>query len=167
MAATALPASTRFISPGNTKCLFVPAGGIAATTMIPTASELSATTVKDLTSELSDWSGWSISSSEVQVPDLVSDFTPTIPGRSQSEASSLSFYADKAGVDARSIFTRDLAGYIVFADGALTAAAKVDVFPVRVTSVSIQRAGVDGGAASKVLVNFSIPKNAAQNVTIS
>lgn len=167
MAATALPASTRFISPGNTKCLFVPSGGIASGTMAPSATELSAGTVKDLTGELSDWSGWTISSSSVQVPDLVSDFVPTIPGRSQAEESSLSFYASKDGSDARTVFTRDQSGFIVFADGALTAAAKVDVFPVRVTSVSIQRASVDGSAASKVVVNFSIPKNAAQNVAIS
>lgn len=165
MTATALPSSTRFISPGNTKCLFVTT--ISAPTMIPTVAEISATAVKDLTGELSDWSGWSISSSDVQVPDLVSDFVPTIPGRSQAEASSLSFYADKAGVDARTVFTRDQVGYIVFADGALTAGAKVDVFPVRVTQVSIQRASVDGSAASKVLVNYSIPKAAAQNVAIA
>lgn len=167
MAATAIPSSTRFISPGNTGCLFVPANGIAATNLVPTAAELAANTVKILTGELSDWSGWSVSSSEVQVPDLVSDFVPTIPGRSQPEASSLSFYADKAGTDVQGVFTRDAKGFIVFGDDGFASSKKVDVYPVRVMSVTKQRGGVDGGAASKIQVTFSIYAKPAENVAVT
>lgn len=166
MPATALPTSTRFITPGNTGCLFAPANGIAATNFTPTSAELTATAVKILTGELADWSGWSVSSTQVQTPDLVSDFVPTIPGRSQAEDSSLTFYADKAGVDASTIFQRDLKGFIVFGDDGFVAAKKVDVFPVRVTSVSKQRGSVDGTAASKVLVQFSIYTQPAIGVAV-
>lgn len=168
MALSTLPASTRFITPGVTRVFYATALSTGSSTMIPSVgTDLTASTTTEVTAELAEWSGWSVSSSTVEVPDLVSDFVPTIPGRSKAEDSSLTFYADKAGTDARGVFTRDAVGWVIFADNGITSTKKVDVFAVRVVSVMTQRGPVDGGSPSKIQVSFALYKAPALNVALA
>lgn len=126
-----LPVSTRYANFDNTVIYFVPT--IAATTMIPTKAEIDAGT--DLTGEISDVSGFTVSGSDIDAPDLKSEFVSKVPGRTSAEDSSLTFYADEVGNDARDVLPYKTTGYIVIMHGGYVATQPMDVFPIRVRSV--------------------------------
>lgn len=155
-----LATSTRYFNSGTTKVFFLPA--IASAVLAPTRSEITAGT--DLSAEIADIAGWTITASTIDTPDLGTPYTTNIPGRLTTDASSLTFYADKAGLDIRTLLPRDAAGFIVIADGGDVTGYKCDVFPVRVLSNGKPRG--TGEDAARVMVPFSITKKPAENVTI-
>lgn len=157
---TALPTSTRFYAPNVTKVWFVPT--IASTALEVTRAELTAGT--DLSDEVADLSGWNVTGEDIATPGL-SDFTGSVPGRTSVEASSITFYADEDGVDARTVLTPGLSGYIVIADAGDIAGGVCDVFPVRVKAVGKPRT-VTGSNAHHVTVGFSTPRKPAVDVDL-
>lgn len=160
MAAPAITASTRYTSRGTTKFYWVAAISNPAA---PTRSELNAGI--DLTPQVADRSGWSVSSTQIPTPDAASRYTSTIPGVIEAEDSSLTLYMDKEGVDARSIMPRDATGFIVILDGGDIAANKMDIYPVTVTSHSKNRE-VQGDNADTLVISYAITSEPYENVAV-
>lgn len=159
MATPALTASTRYFDPELTKVYFV--ASIADKTA-PTRVELSAGT--DLSGEIAEISGFTVTSEQIATPDLASRFTSQIGGRTTAEESSLTFYSDQQGVDARTVLARDTTGFILFLDGGDTEGNKMDVYPVTVISVGKMRSV--GDEAARLQVQFSVTSEPAEDVSV-
>lgn len=159
MPATPIVASTRYFDVGTTKVYFCPA---IANINTPTRAELNAGT--DLSRELADISGWSVSSTQIATPDFATRFTAQIAGRIEAEDSSLTFYASQNSVDVRSLLPRDTNGYIVWLDGGDVAANKADVYPIKVRAVSKMRSASND--AARIEIQFSVTGSPAENVTV-
>jgi len=154
-----ITASSRYFNQAVTKVYFVPS---IEDTTAPTRAELDAGT--DLSDEIADISGWQVTSSQIQTPDLGSRFTSSIPGRTTAEDSSIVFYADVAGEDVRALLPRDTTGYIVIMDGGDVPGQPMDIFPVRVASTGKMR--TVGDEAARIQVQFSITSEPVEDVTI-
>jgi hypothetical protein len=161
MATPLLTSSDRFTSLGTTRVYIVPS--IAATNLTPTRTEMN--NAVDVTEELNDWAGWSLARADIPTPDLASTFESNIPGKMTAEQSSLTLYADSAGVDIRTVLSIDTATNVMFCDGGDVPGNTADVYPVKVKSMPKQRS-VNGEAADKMMVQFSITRQPAENVII-
>lgn len=159
MAATPITASTRYFNRGLTKCYFVPT---IASIDSPTRVELDAGT--DLSPEIMSIDGWTVTSETIDTPDLATVFTGSIPGSTSAEDSTITFYADEAGSDVRTLLPRGTSGYIVWMDGGDTSGRLMDVFPIRVSSTGKPRTTDD--EAAPVEVQFSVTAEPAEDVTI-
>ena len=155
----AIPTSERFFAPEISKVYF-------ATAIVNKAAYTRAevTAAQDLTKEIAEISGFSVSSGMIDTPDLGSRFTSQIGGRTSVEASSITFYADKAGDDVRSVLPRGTKGFLIFMDGGDVAASKSDVYPVEVTSLGKVRA--TGDTAAQLTVSFAVTAPPAEDVAI-
>lgn len=160
MAAPAITASTRYTSRGTTKWYWVPA---IADPTAPTRIELDAGT--DLTPQVMDRSGWSVSTAQIETPDAATRYTSTIPGNITAEDATLTMYMDKEGVDARALMPRDETGFIVILDGGDVAANKMDVYPVTVSSLSKNRE-VSGENADTIVFSYSITAEPSEDVAV-
>lgn len=155
-----LAATNRFFQPEVSKIYFLPT--IADTTKIPTRVEITAGT--NLSAEIADISGFQVKSNMIDTPDLASRFVSQIPGRTQADASSITFYADVTGTDVRQTLPRGQAGYLVFMDGGDVTTQKMDVYPIRVASVGKVRAA--GDKAFQLTIDFAITSTPAEDVAI-
>ncbi len=147
---TKIAKTKRYFDPEITKVYFLTT--IVAADFAPTRAEITAG--KDLTDEIADLSGWTVTSEQIETPDLGSRFTKKIGGRTTAEDSSLTFYADENGDDVRTVLARSTRGFIVWCDGGDIEDNIAAVFPVQVLSNSQQRS-VSGDAARRI-VQFSI-----------
>jgi hypothetical protein len=84
MPATTIAAATRFSSRGFTVIYWLPA---CANIASPTRAELNAGT--NLSSQVMDGSGWTVSSEQIDAPDMATRFTSKIAGSISAEDSSL------------------------------------------------------------------------------
>lgn len=159
MATPPITASTRYFDVGTTKVYFVPS---VASLSAPTRIEMNAGT--DLSREVAEIDGWSVTSNQIQTPDFATRFVSQIAGRIEAADSSLTFYASENSVDVRALLPRDTDGFILWLDGGDVAANKMDVFPVTVRSVSKMRSA--GSEAARIMVSFSITREPAENVTV-
>jgi hypothetical protein len=160
MVATPIASSTRYINPATTKIYFVSS---IANKNSPTRTELNLGT--DLSGEVNAIDGWKTSSDQVETPDMATRFTSKIPGRISADDSSITFYCDKAGADARALLPRDTNGFIVILDGGDVGTQKMDVYPVRVSALGKERS-TEGKDAATVEIQFSITSQPAEDVTI-
>lgn len=160
MTATPIASTTRYINPDTTKIYFC---ATISDKTAPTRSELNAGT--DLTREVNAVSGWMTSSDQVETPDMDTKFTSKIPGRISADDSSITFYCDVTGADARALLPRDTTGFIVFLDGGDVTGSLMDVFPVSVSSLGKARS-VEGKDAATVEIQFSITSEPAEDVEI-
>lgn len=160
MAAPALSAVSKYINPGTTKVYWVPT---ISNKSAPTRGELNAGT--DITAHIADNSGWKVESDQVETPDMDTRFTSTIPGRTKADGSSITYYCDVSGADARALMPRDTSGNIVWLDGGDVPGRKMDVFPVRVSSLGKERQA-KGDDAATVEIAYAITSEPAVDVTI-
>ncbi len=159
MPAPNIAPATRYFDPELTRVIFLPAcANIAA----PTRAEINAGT--DLSNEVFDVDGWTITSGTIDTPDLGSRFTSKIGGRLNVDDSSLTMYADRAGVDVRSLLYRGRTGFILWADGGDVAGYKADNYPIEVISNGKNRSV--GDDAKTITVTVTISRSPAENVTI-
>lgn len=158
MAATPIASSTRYFDVNTTKVYWVET---ISDKSAPTRSELNGGT--DLTGEIADFSGFTVSAEEIETPDMNSLFTSKIGGRTAAEDSSLTMYGDRNGDDVTDLLQRGDDGFVVWLDGGDTAANKMDVYPVRVRSISRQRSISD---AARVLLEFSVTSEPAEGVAV-
>lgn len=159
MAATPIAATTRYFDPATTKCYYVLS---IVDKNAPTRVELDGGT--DLTPEIADLAGFSLTGGEIDTPDMGSLFTSRIPGRLEAEDSSLTFYADQGGVDVRDLLPLGTDGFIVWLDGGDVAGYKMGVYPIRVRSNAQQRSA--GDEPARILVQFSITRQPAEGVAV-
>lgn len=157
---TALPAASRFFQPEIAKYVFIPT--IASETLVATGPEIAAG--DDITDDIADVSGWMVQSNQIDTPDMGTRFVGQIGGRTSAPASSITFYGDREGVDARAAMPRDTEGFMYIADGGLVAANKADVFPVKVSSVGKVRS--TGDQAFQVTITYAITAEPAEDVAI-
>lgn len=160
MSAPAIARSTRYINPGTTKLLWLTS--VADKTAI-TRSEIDAGL--DVSGEIADVNGWQISGDKADTPDLAVEFVSNVPGRTSAADSSITFWADRAGVDVRDHMSRGTNGYVVWMDGGDVPGYLCDIFPVRVLSQGLTRS-VAGDAAATLPVQYAITSQPAQNVVI-
>jgi hypothetical protein len=159
MATPPITASTRYFDVGTTKIYFLPT---IANTASVTRAEMNAGT--DLSREVADIDGWSVSSNEIEVPDFATRFTAKIGGRIEASDSSLTFYSSQNSADVRSLLPRDTAGFILWLDGGDVPTQKMDVYPVKVRAVSKMRSA--GSEAARIQVQFSVTREPTENSTI-
>lgn len=141
---------TRYFQPAKTAVYWVPT---IASLAVPTIAEVTATATQVLQADIASISGFMITGSNIDVPDLGKRFAGKVSGRITASDSSITFYASATGADVRSIFTLGLAGYIaIFANGGVTGSA-ADYYKVTVLSVGRSR---DIEAVPTLEVGFSI-----------
>jgi hypothetical protein len=150
----------KFTARGTSKVYWIPT---IANRAAPTRLELNAG--QDLSPSVTDSSGWSVSTEQIEAPSLADRYTPTIPGSISAEDSSLTLFASRNGIDARTLMARDNIGNIVWMDGGDTAGNKADVYPVTVSSVSKQRQ-VRGGDPDTLVISYAITDVPSENVTV-
>jgi hypothetical protein len=160
MAATNISAATRFTSRGSTVIYWLTT--IASPTTAVTRAELDAG--KNLSPQIMDGSGFTVSSNQIDAPDMATRFTSKIAGSIEAEDSTLTMYASKTGVDARQLMAQDTPGYIVILYGGDVAGQKMDVWPVTVASVAKQISF--GGDAPDTLV-FTYSPTAVPTSTLA
>jgi hypothetical protein len=151
--------STRYVPTGIRKIYYCPA---IANTSSPTRTELT-TNGTNLTPQIAEMSGFTVSSDTVDVPDLANRFVGKLPGAITAEDSSIRFYASQNSVDVRSVLPRDTAGFIVCLWEGDVATQKCDIFPVKVAATSMQTA-ID--EAASIEVSFTVTSTPIVNVTI-
>lgn len=161
MAAPAISSITKYTTRGTTKFLWLPT--VANPTTGPTRTEINNGT--DLTPQIADRSGWSVSSTMIETPDAATRYTSTIPGAISAEDSSFTFYMDKEGVDARVLMPRDEVGFVYIMDGGDVAGNKADLYPTAVTSHSKNRE-VAGDNADTLVISYAITNEPAENLTV-
>lgn len=159
MAATPITTVDRYFPTGITKYYWIPD---LLDPENPTRLELDAGI--DLSPQIAEVDGFTVSSDEIEVPDINSRFTSKIGGRISADDSSLVMYANRNGVDVRAILPRGEAGYIGRLGGGDVAAYKMDIFPVTVISLS-KAFGTDDEAA-QITVQFSVSSEPIEDVAI-
>lgn len=158
MPPTPLNVTTRYVSEGTRKIYWA---ATVANYLSPTRGELNAGI--DLTNEIAEMTGFTVSSDTQDVPDMSGRFTAKIPGRITADDSAIRFYASQNSNDVRTVLPRDTAGYVITLWEGDVTGQKMDVWPVKVTAASIQT-GIDDPAS--ILVGFTITRVPAQNVAI-
>lgn len=129
---TALAATVRYIAAGTRKWLFVPT---IATQATPSSAEFTAGT--DLTKQIKPdgVSGFAVTADQVDAGDYGTNFTSKAPGMISADDSSLTFNADKSGVNpVATLLARGVSGYIVDCFGGIVTSGKCNIFPVTVTT---------------------------------
>lgn len=158
MATTPLPSSVRYFDVGTTVVYWLPS---CADITTPTRAEMNAGT--DVTGEVADFDGFAVTGDEIEVPDLKKLFNKKIAGRTTSDSSSITFYGDLTGGDITDLLSRGDNGFIAWLNGGDVPGNKGDIFPVRVKSIPRKRSISD---AARVMVEFSITDEPAENVTV-
>lgn len=159
MPATPIAVVNRYFPTGTTKYVYCPS---VANKNAVTRSEINAGT--DLSGETAGVDGWQVKSELIDVPDINSRFTSKIPGRTSADDSSITFYADPSGADARGLFPRGTSGFILRFDGGDVPGRKMDVFPITVSSAPKEMGTGDDAATIQIM--FAITSEPAENVTV-
>jgi hypothetical protein len=155
--------STRYTSRGSTVIYWIASGGIASYTTAVTRAELNAGI--NLSTQLMDASGWTVSTDQINAPDMSTRFTAKIAGAITADDSSFTMYASKNGVDARQLMPQDAQGFIVILFGGDIAGNKMDVWPVVVGSVAKQ-ISVQGSDPDTLVISYTPTGVPAVNLTI-
>lgn len=153
----------RYFRRGKTRAWWVPT---ISNKSAPTAAEIAAGT--EVTSGVSDITGFATSVDRIGTPDLSTNFTSTVPGEQTVEDSELMFYLDSATNPLRTTMAVGNTGYIVFIDykptGSIVATDKVDVYPVIVGGIPKERDM--GNTAAKWTAQFGITAAPAEDVAV-
>jgi hypothetical protein len=160
MVATPLGATDRYVAPETTKTYLV---DTLANYTSPLRAELDAGI--DLTAEIATATGWELTADNVAVPDGGSLFTSQVPGRINPGDAAIAFYASRDTADVRDVIERGDEKYVIHLHGGDVEGQKMDIWPVRVRSVS---APIDYAASSAAMINilFAITGVPAENVAI-
>lgn len=156
-----LSSSIRYASYATSVIHFVPT--IADAGFAATRIEINAGT--NLTGEISDLAGWSLSGATIDAPDLKSAFVSKVPGRTSAEDSSLTFYASENGTDVRTVLPYKTSGFIVVMPGGDVAGGKMNVYPVRVNNPGTPTIST-GDDLSKITIGFAITREPKLNLAI-
>jgi hypothetical protein len=160
MPPTKIAATQRFFRPGLTKVYWVVA---IATYTAPTRAEINLGV--DVSDEIAEINGFTVTSDSVDTPDLGSRFVSKIPGRINAEDSSLNFYASSTGFnDARSVLPRDTSGFVIFMDaGDVSTTGRMDIYPAKVASHGKLRGIEDPGMTQAA---FTVTREPAEDKVI-
>lgn len=152
-----LAKAKRYFQPGLTKLYFLTT---AVDYTALTLAEITAGT--ELTEDLANLSGWTITSNTIDTPDFATRFTSMIAGTTTVSDSSLTFYGSSDGHDIRTILPRDTTGYLVAQDAG-SAGGVMDVYPVTVSSLGKVRSNSD---SFQIQVSFVVTDVPSEDQTI-
>jgi hypothetical protein len=158
MPAGNITASTRYVRYGLTRVVFAPA---VANVLSPTRAEINAGT--DLSNEVESVNGFQVQSNFVETPDLGTQFTGKLAGRTSADDSSITCYASSNSIDVRTLLPRGTTGFILWFDEGDVAGRKADCYPITVGSIPKDR---DVEAAARIIVNVAITRTPTENFTI-
>lgn len=148
-----------YIAATKRRYTFVPTIAVAGS---PTAAELTAGT--DYTPVLTAVAGFAVTAADVDNATFASNFNTTIPGVRSSSSSTWTLKADSTSTDARATLTEGTNGYVVIYPEGITTGNKCSVWPVRISSVSVDSVARD--ALATITVTFSIPEPPVENIAI-
>jgi hypothetical protein len=149
----------RFFRRGVSKVFFVPT---VADLDSPSRPEITAGV--NLSSQISDISGFSIENSPITTPDLESTFDSQIDGPDAAADSRLTFYDLSDDDDIRVALAKGENGYIVLMPYGDVATKRAEVWPVRSTGYNDQ--WDLGAVAATAIVGFAITDEPEQNAVI-
>lgn len=158
MAATPLTTTNRFYAKGVSKIVFV---STLANKNSPLRTEINGG--KELSGEVSQVNGFTVTSNLIDAPDYGSRFTSKTPGAIQAADSSLQCYQDKTTHDVRELLPRDTTGYVLMMWGGDVPGQLMDVFPVTVSSVG---KNIPDNADADIMISFAITSQPAEDVVI-
>ncbi|NUS82786.1 MAG: hypothetical protein HOY75_08530 [Streptomyces sp.] len=125
----------KYMRRGTSRFYLVPT--IAADSMIPTRSELSAGT--EFSAYIAAMDGWTVANQEIDTPDMADTYDSTIPGSDKADTSTFTFYEDEEDADLELLFAKGTNAFIVILrKGDVPGNNSMDVFPIRVASQSPQ-----------------------------
>ncbi|WP_329131549.1 hypothetical protein OG552_10495 [Streptomyces sp. NBC_01476] len=143
----------KFSRKGTTKILFTDTIAAAATTMLPTRVELTGAT--KLTPSIAAIDGFSVENQQIDTPTMEATFDAKIPGSDQASDSTITFYEDDTDNDIETTLAKGSEGFvIILRKGDVPASTSMDIYPVRVASISPQY--TTDNEAAKFAVMFSI-----------
>lgn len=146
----------KFFRRGVSLIRFLPA---VANQAAPSTAEISAGTV--LTASVGGISGFQLSNSPIQVPDLATVFTAQINGEDTVADSSLTLNDDDATSAIRTALAKGTSGFILLQPYGAAATKRCEVWPVKVTGYNDEWT-VDNSNA-KSMVGFAITAVPTQN----
>lgn len=158
MVATPISPTTRYYAVGTRKFYWVTTISNKAA---PSRGELNAGI--DLSGEVAIVDGFTKASDTVDAPDYGTRFVSTIPGRIKADNSKLTMYATANSADVRAIITQDTNAFVVIFPEGDVAGRKMDVWPMRVLSVS--KPTSDGDPA-QIVIEFAPTSEPAMDVTV-
>ena len=162
MVAVPLAVTDRYVAPETSRTYYASEGGVANINAV-TRVELNA--MVDLTAQTQDASGWDVSAENVDVPDGGNIFTGQIPGRVKPGDASVVCYASRDTDDIRTVIERGDKGFILHLHGGDIEGTRMDVYPVRVRTVS-KPVDYSGSNAAMITVQFSITSLPGENVLV-
>lgn len=156
----------RFSQKGNTRFYFVPT--IASPALVPTTAEITAGT--ELTGQLAEVAGFTFRNEPIMTPVMKDSFDAQIPGQDTTEATSLTFWEDKATNPIRTALTKGLNGFIVIfprgTTGANPATAdKAEAWPVTISSIHRRYTAANEAAQYTVDFAMTAPPGAEASLT--
>jgi hypothetical protein len=158
MPAPPLVPTVRYFPPGTRKLYWVLT---VSNYLVPTRAEMNAGT--DVSAEIVTMTGWSLAGSTVDVPDMGSRFTSTVPGRLTSATNDITCYLSQNSIDVRTLLPRDTNGFMFCMWEGDVAGQRMDVFPARVITQAVDTTVDDPG---KVTISFAITRIPAINLAI-
>jgi hypothetical protein len=151
----------KYMRRGTSKFYFVPT--IAAESMIPTRTELNAGT--EFSEYIAAMDGWTVTNQEIETPNMADTYDSTIPGSDKADSSSFTFYEDEETATLEQTFAKGTTGYVVILrKGDVPANNSMDVFPIRVASLSPQYTA--DNEAAKFMATCSITSRPLQGAAV-
>lgn len=151
----------KYMRRGTSKFYFLET--IAAGTMIPTRTELSAGT--EFSEFIAAMDGWTVANNEIETPNMADTYDSTIPGSDKADTSTFTFYEDEVGAEIEEMLAKGTTGYVVILrKGDVPANNSMDVFPIRVASQSPQYTA--DNEAAKFVVTCSITSRPVQGAPV-
>ncbi|MEV4975513.1 hypothetical protein [Streptomyces scopuliridis] len=151
----------KYMRRGTSKFYFLEE--IAAGTMIPTRTELTAGT--EFAEQIAAMDGWTVTNNEIETPNMADTYDSTIPGSDKADTSTFTFYEDEVDAAMEGLFAKGTTGYVVILrKGDVPANNSMDVFPIRVASQSPQYTA--DNEAAKFVVTCSITSRPVQGAAV-
>jgi hypothetical protein len=150
MAATAIAKPTPYFGPARTKFVLFASAITDQTTGVPTRAELNAGA--ELSPALSSWDGGEFTANSQEVQRWSSLDTEKVPNFNSLSDITLTFNADQAGADPRTLFVQGSTYNLARLDTGDTPTRKMDVFFVTVASKSKQ---ITTGGNAKYIISLT------------
>jgi hypothetical protein len=148
---------SKFFRRGTSKIYFLPvvaaySGASGVGTGSPTNSEFNAGT--DLSNQISALTGFQLTNSSINTPDLGSTFVKNITGEDTTAASSLTFYDDTTSTTIRTLLAKGQEGYVVLCPYGKITSKRCEVWPVR--SAGVNDTWDTGNEAARFVSAFAV-----------
>lgn len=120
------------------------------------------TTANEITSAISEISGFQFSNSPINTPDLATVFVSQIPGEDTAEDSSITYYDDDTTTTLRTAQAKGNAGFIVLCPYGRVLTKRAEIWPSKSTGYNDEWTTANEAARARVQFAItSVPNQAA------